>query len=553
MNVNENYDVHLLHKPSTRKPLGKLAQRVEEVKNPWRQSSALELSHSEAARLATDALLESGLSAYKRVLAEERELGFLSELEIAYLARSGAAKTPDPTAELRERGCRQSFSEGDVLSELTSLTYFPMQSDSEAPLLDLGWSKPQHNVSLPSETQIIFQRDKSHSIKDMVRRLISKAKSLIAIVMDLFTDVDILCDLLEASNKRGIPIYLLLDQSNLEHFILMCDELSIQRDHVINMRIRSVMGDTYCTKSGKKFNGQVLEKFMIIDLEQVMAGSYSFTWLSGQVHLNFVSLSTGQVVRAFDDEFRCLYAESKPIERFSCSMDEDLSYYASNLRILPEQHAVKERRVDPVCSNPSSSQSGSSPRSVIQLAAPAAKVFREREQISPGVYNNSSDIDYKIKDSDKSSNNRTHDPLARPTGLAFNDAKPSNMQGMHYQLNSRLQNQGAAIQQRGSPIVPSRTTKMPKDDLSNARKLTPPSSPRPWLANSPRVNRREVLWQAEEPDDHTKDLRKPSGGITKSANRMTLGHSKLEMMVEYNDKMKAKNLYSRFQLMKHGP
>lgn len=43
---------------------------------------------------------------------------------------------------------------------------------------------------------------------------------------------------------------------------------------VQNMRIRSVCGDTYCTKSGKKFTGQVLEKFMIIDCEEVIAGSY---------------------------------------------------------------------------------------------------------------------------------------------------------------------------------------------------------------------------------------------------------------------------------------
>lgn len=41
-----------------------------------------------------------------------------------------------------------------------------------------------------------------------------------------------------------------------------------------NIRIRSVCGDTYCTKSGKKFAGQVQEKFMIIDCEEVIAGSY---------------------------------------------------------------------------------------------------------------------------------------------------------------------------------------------------------------------------------------------------------------------------------------
>ncbi|XP_078093013.1 protein FAM83C [Mustelus asterias] len=546
MNANGNYDVHLLHKPNSRKPLGKLAQRVEEVKNPWRQSSALELSHSEVARLATDALLESGLSAYKRALVEERELGFLSELEIAYIIRKGAAKLPELTAELRERGRRQSYSEADAQSELTSGTYFPMQSDSEAPLLDLGWNRPQHSVSLPSETRIIFQRDRSHSIKDTIRQLLSKAKSLIAIVMDIFTDIDILCDLLEASNKRGVPVYLLLDESNLEYFILMCAELDIQKDHLNNMRVRSVMGDTYCTKSGKKFNGQVLEKFMIIDMEQVVAGSYSFTWLSGQVHLNFVTLSTGQVVQTFDEEFRCLYAESNPIEHFS-SVDDDLSYHTSKLRILPERHNAMERLLEPIHSNPSSSQSGSSPRSVIQLATPAAKAFWERKQISPSASNSSSDIDCKIKENDKSSNNLTHDLLARPSGLGFYDTSPSNRQGIRSPVTSRFQSQGAAIQQT-NPIVPTKPTKMPKGDLSNARRSTPPTSPRPWLANSSRPNRAEDPHQAEDP---TKDSHKTSGGLTRSADRMTLGHSKLEMMMEYNDKMKIKNVYSRFQLMKH--
>ncbi|GCB72859.1 protein FAM83C [Scyliorhinus torazame] len=538
MNANDN----LLHKASSRKPLGKLAQRLEEVKNPWRQSSALELSHSEVARLATDALLESGPAAYQRALAEERELAFLSQLEIAYISRSGAAQLAGPTAELRDRGSRNSYAE----SELTSVTYFPMESDSEAPLLELGWGRPQHSVTLPSQTQIIFQRDRSHSIKDTIRLLLSKAKSLIAIVMDLFTDIDIFCDLLEASNKRRIPVYLLLDESNLEHFMVMCDELDIQRDLTDNMRIRSVMGDTYCTKSGKKFNGQVLEKFMIIDLEQVMAGSYSFTWLSGQVHLNFVTLSTGQVVQTFDDEFRCLYAESKPLERFSCSVDKDLSYYTSNLRILPERQNVKERLPEPIHSNPSSSQSGSSPRSVIQLAAPAMKKLWDGEQISPCASNSSSNIDCTIKGNDKSNTNRNHELLPRPSGLGFCDANPGNV---HSPVSSRFQNQGAATQQR-NPIVPSTPTEMPKADLSDARLPTPPTSPRPWAANSQRLNLAEA---PEETDDPAKDLGQLWGGIARSPNRMTLGHSKLEMRMKYNDKMKAKNVYSRFQLRKHDP
>jgi hypothetical protein len=41
-----------------------------------------------------------------------------------------------------------------------------------------------------------------------------------------------------------------------------------------NMRVRSTCGDTYCSKAGRRFTGQALEKFVIIDCEQVVAGSY---------------------------------------------------------------------------------------------------------------------------------------------------------------------------------------------------------------------------------------------------------------------------------------
>ncbi|XP_078275337.1 protein FAM83C [Rhinoraja longicauda] len=527
--MNSNSHLDLLQKPLSRKPLGKLCQRLEELKSPWRQSSALELSHSETARLATDALLESGIPGYQRVLAEERELGFLSELELDYISRSGAARLPGPTAELRDRGSRYSFAEGDALSEQTSATYFPIETDSEPPLLDLGWGQPQRAVGLSSESQIIFQRDKCNSIKDTVRQLLSKAKTLIAIAMDLFTDVDILCDLLEASNKRGVSVYLLLDESNLQHFVSMCDQLDIRKDHVTNMRIRSVVGDTYCTKSGMKFNGQMLEKFMIIDLEQVLTGSYSFTWLSGQVHLNFVMLLTGELTQEFDDEFRCLYAESKPIDRFSCAEEEDLTYFTSKLRIARVQPAVKEWLADPILSNPSSSRSGSSPHSTIQTTTPASQVLRERMRTSPCASNNMSVTNRQIMENGRPGS----DPLVRPSALG---PKPNHV---HYVLNTCLPNQ-TADNAHHSPVHSSRN-QTSRDDLDEARTLTPPS---PLL---------ETLNHAAELGDCTNDEQKSLKGFTRTGNRMTLGHSKLEMMMEYNDKMRARNTFSRFQLMKHDP
>lgn len=159
-------------RPNTcgRKPLGKLASRLEEVKNPWRQVATLELSHNEAARLATDALLELGEKEYRRVLAEERELNFLSPLELRYIGQH-AARTGSPDSNgPAERDC----GDGDAVSELTSGTYFPMMSDEEPPILELGWPESPNRYG-PSETQIYFQRDKSHNVKDLIRSLIAKA------------------------------------------------------------------------------------------------------------------------------------------------------------------------------------------------------------------------------------------------------------------------------------------------------------------------------------------------------------------------------------------
>lgn len=51
-------------------------------------------------------------------------------------------------------------------------------------------------------------------------------------MMDVFTDVDLMCDLMEASNKRRVPVYILLDEKNLDYFTEMCSALDIQNSHL---------------------------------------------------------------------------------------------------------------------------------------------------------------------------------------------------------------------------------------------------------------------------------------------------------------------------------
>lgn len=156
---------------------GPLRSRVEELKRPWwRESSPLVLQHSEAARLAADALLERGEAAYLQVISEERELPFLSALDVDYMI-SHVRGVP----ELSEAQGSETLGHDrlSMLSEVTSGTYFPMASDLDPPDLDLGWPEvPQATGFSPTQAVVHFQRDKGKSIKDLLRFLFSQAHTV---------------------------------------------------------------------------------------------------------------------------------------------------------------------------------------------------------------------------------------------------------------------------------------------------------------------------------------------------------------------------------------
>uniref|UniRef100_A0A8C3Q4S2 Scaffolding anchor of CK1 domain-containing protein n=1 Tax=Geospiza parvula TaxID=87175 RepID=A0A8C3Q4S2_GEOPR len=312
------------------------ASRLEQLKKPWwREPTPLVLQHSETARLAIDAFLEEGERGYLSAIAEERELPFLSTLDMEYISHQRNQSFPDPSAMKDKEADPGDADTGDrfsLNSDLTSGTYFPLMSDVLPPELELGWpGTPLLTLSGQTQATVIFQRNKTNSIKDLVRSLISRARTVIAIVMDLFTDMEILCDLLEASSRRHIPVYLILDEEYLKHFYMAPYQLSLLWFQ--NMRIRCLSGDTYYSKAGKKFAGQVLEKFVLVDCDQVLAGTYSFTWLCSQVHTGLVTHFRGQIVAEFEKEFRFLYAESRAVTSFCVpGGDRDMSGHMFGIR-----------------------------------------------------------------------------------------------------------------------------------------------------------------------------------------------------------------------------
>ncbi|XP_074867901.1 protein FAM83D-like [Carettochelys insculpta] len=265
--------------------------------------------YSEAQRLALEELVAGGRAAFRAFLRREKVPGFLSEPEIQAILQA-AAPPAEPEARVAEPSLSASL-------DGSSLTYFPEQSDVEPPELELGWPAfASGSFRGLTRAEALFQPgfgESVYSCKEAVRRQIRSAREVIALVMDSFTDTDIFSDLQEAYTKRKVPVYILLDQDFLPHFMEMCKSLRVYPEQEGLMRVRTITGNTYYTRSGAKIVGKVHEKFMLIDGIKVTTGSYSFTWTDGKLNSSNLLLLSGQVVEHFDLQFRILYAQSKPI------------------------------------------------------------------------------------------------------------------------------------------------------------------------------------------------------------------------------------------------
>ncbi|XP_067410508.1 protein FAM83D-A-like [Emydura macquarii macquarii] len=265
--------------------------------------------YSEAQRLALEELVAGGRAAFQAFLRREKVPGFLSEPEIQAILQVAA-----PPA-----GAEDGASELSVNASLdcSSLAYFPEQSDVEPPVLELGWPGfSSGSYRGLTRVEALFQPsfgETIYSCKEAVRRQIRSAREVIALVMDTFTDIDIFKDLQEACKKRKVSVYILLDCASFPHFLKMCRNLGVDLEQEKLMRVRTISGNTYCTRSGVKIVGKVQEKFMLVDGIRVTTGSYSFTWTDGKLTSSNILILSGPTVTQFDLEFRILYAQSKPI------------------------------------------------------------------------------------------------------------------------------------------------------------------------------------------------------------------------------------------------
>ncbi|KAL0962060.1 hypothetical protein UPYG_G00335190 [Umbra pygmaea] len=297
--------------------------------------------YREEYRLAIDALVETDIQGYNEFLQNADVVDFLSQPEIEHIKTTFQTPKQTPNSNLPELLYHEADAGG------SSDTYWPMHSDTAAPGLDLGWPLQEHSFVGPTEvTTLVNPSDpEMPSIKEQARRLIKGAQQVIAVVMDMFTDVDLFSDLLDAA-ARNVPVYILLDEQNAHHFISMVTKCKVNLEFVHMMRVRTVAGVTYFCRTGKSFKGQVKDRFLLTDCRAVLSGNYSYMWSYEKLHRCIAHLFLGALVASFDEEFRILFAQSQPITMDNALMPvstDNSGYYSKQFGLKRTQSLLNPR------------------------------------------------------------------------------------------------------------------------------------------------------------------------------------------------------------------
>uniref|UniRef100_A0A6J0UJ76 Protein FAM83H isoform X1 n=2 Tax=Pogona vitticeps TaxID=103695 RepID=A0A6J0UJ76_9SAUR len=271
--------------------------------------------YKEYYRLALDALAEEGEESYHRFLSEEGAPDFLCPAEVQHITQH----LQKPQYASQEGGSGGGEGGGstdsgphDTEMEGSSGTYWPMNSDLAVPELDLGWPMVFGFRGTEVTTLVQPPPPDNPSIKEEARRMIRAAQQVVAIVMDIFTDVDLLSEVLDAAARR-VPVYILLDEMHAQLFLDMADKCRVNLNYMEFLRVRTVSGPTYYCRTGMSFKGHVKEKFLLVDCMVVLSGSYSFMWSFEKIHRSIAHIFQGELVASFDEEFRILFAQSDPL------------------------------------------------------------------------------------------------------------------------------------------------------------------------------------------------------------------------------------------------
>uniref|UniRef100_A0A672P778 Protein FAM83E-like n=1 Tax=Sinocyclocheilus grahami TaxID=75366 RepID=A0A672P778_SINGR len=210
--------------------------------------------HCEEERYCVESLVSSGHEAFYTKLHQEQIGSFLSPGEVNQI--SGWAE------DYHQSDANQEDGNGEVEvgsdGEDFSGHYFPTESDTPAPCLELGW--PEKTIWMDMGQIHVYTNppaEQTPTIREILRSHLQEATK--------------------------------------------------------NIMVRILGGKTYLTHDTKMVVGELKDNFVLVDLETVIFGSYSLSWSDAHLHRQLVTVFSGRVVESFDCEFRILYAASLPI------------------------------------------------------------------------------------------------------------------------------------------------------------------------------------------------------------------------------------------------
>lgn len=375
----------------------------------WRVSeSKPEFFYSEDQRLALEALIAKGRDAFTDYIREKGIREFLSEPELERIVHTSETYRPGYEHHQKpETPTTGNLTPGNNTSgfwDQVSLEYWPDRSEFSVAELDLGWPDA---ISYRGVTRVhVYTQpptDGQTHIKEVVRKSIASAQKVIAVVMDVFTDVDIFRDLLDAGYKRKIPVYIIIDMAAVPCFLSMCGRADMHRGHLKYLRVRCCGGVEFFTRLAQKVHGSLSQKFLLVDGDRAISGSYSFTWSSSRLDRNLITVITGQAVETFDLQFRDLYLLSRGVSLSKVPMvDEPIPDPLPQAAPAPMPAAVARKLINPKYSlvaagthtSPNSSDQNSSNKNSNAQNLPGLKVMNgrlkaviEEPPIHPGLAN----------------------------------------------------------------------------------------------------------------------------------------------------------------------
>ncbi|CAL8287504.1 unnamed protein product [Boreogadus saida] len=311
--------------------------------NPRTHENKPEFLYCENQRLALEVLLQDGREAFHGFLKARELRGFLSDSELDVLTR--LVVPYDPGSDVLHASPLEDSGDGEDGVPL-SLHYWPDLSDTSVPELDLGWpdSASYRGVTRTTVYTQPPQEGQAH-IKEIIRRTIAQATKVIAVVMDLFTDVNIFRDLLEAGYKRKVSVYILLEPSTLPHFLSMCDRAKMHPGQLKNLRVRCAGGGEFLTRSCTRLRGRLGHRFMFVDGDKAVSGSYRYTWMSSRLDRHLITVVTGQAVDAFDRLFCELYGTSSAVDLKQVAMEPEPEpeFIPQPVAVAPSAEVTRKR------------------------------------------------------------------------------------------------------------------------------------------------------------------------------------------------------------------